>query len=305
MPLSLLFVARHLFIYFFYLPEQTQTSGDVVTASEKKVSSREFRIQRGAGWQTATFITWMMSNYFSVFLLCLKRGTHWINGFISFLCGVGCGGGGNTWGNYRVAQICFGRLKSTLLNKAAVFRCKSPSDGRASAASRLFGFRFAESPGRAVNPPQLFPTLLMFAQESASVTVDGSLQYKTAVAKKKKGFPCSLERVAARSIAAWRHRKPSLCSQILDASVSIVDERSLARSQTTEKNLSALKMTRMRKLLSVCYSWAGFTLPHKHNSLRGRRIKSRQSFQWVNEADAGPNIVKLLQLSLHCINLRS
>lgn len=213
--------------------------------------------------------------------------------------------GGNTWGNYRVAQICFGRLKSTLLNKAAVFRCESPSDGRASAAPRLFGFRFAESPGRAVNPPQLFPTLLMFARESASVTVDGSLQYKTAVAKKKEGFSLQLgEGSGAINCCLKTQETEFMLTDI--RRLGINSGWALARSLAdNSKNLSALKMTRMRKLLFVCYSWAGFTLPHKHNSLRGRRMKSRQPFQWVNEADAGPNIVKLLRLSLHCINLRS
>lgn len=151
----------------------------------KKVFS-EFDIQRGAGRQTATFMTWMMPNYFSFFPLCLNRGTHWINGFISFSHGGlwRRGGRWNTWGNYRVAQICFGKLKSTLLNKAAVLRLEFPSDDWAAAAPRLFGFRFAESPGRSVNPPML----LMFAQKSDSVTVDGSLQYKTAAGKKRRVF---------------------------------------------------------------------------------------------------------------------
>lgn len=78
----------------------------------------------------------------------------------------------------------------------------------------------------------------MFARESATVTVDGSLQYKAAAAKWGRVFSCSLERVAARSIAASRHRKPSLSSVILDASISIVDERSLARWQQRGKKTS-------------------------------------------------------------------
>lgn len=115
----------------------------------------------------------------------------------------------------------------------------------------------------------------------------------------RRGFPCSLERVAARSIAASRHGKPSLCSQILDASLSIVDEHAPARRQQKEKKSfgfendaheeASLRLLLMGRL-------------HAHilpSSLRGRKIKSHQPFQRVKEADEGPNIVKLLCINLH------
>lgn len=155
MPLRLLFSATFFFsvdtnVFFFLGSSKDDT--DIWRRRHRRLEKgflANSTFKRGAGWQTATFMTWMTPNYFLSFS-CVWT-THWINGFNSPAHGS-CGAH-TPEAITMLLKFVFGETKIKSIKQSscapawASIRCLSLRR-----SCRLLGFLFAESPGRAVNP---------------------------------------------------------------------------------------------------------------------------------------------------------